>query len=227
MNVWKNVLPRMLIATLGVALFSSLGHSFSKMSTEQLELFDHHKLYRFVFDGPEDKVAHGPESIEAEGEGNSEEEIIIRTSDGAQHVFREVDARQIEDPQVSLSTIVENVLLMKGRTFEHVDGNTKFIVTFFEDIKMVTEDGVTLIGRYAGSSYRDQEKYVQHYLDGDECDLCPGKRRSCLLYFSPGLEEASLNSPKEVSTCKYKAVITGKEISSQRAYKKIEYRVVR
>lgn len=145
----------------------------------------------------------------------------IHTSDNATHIFKETSINTIKNTN-NVSFIISKVLHLRDKVFEHRDGDIKFMVKLFDRVTMATEEGTILVGVYSGSSYKDN-KYVQYYLNGDECDIYCGRKRSFILTFEGGDGEMELLSPKEFSTCRYKSTILGKGLVDEVTYKTIAY----
>ncbi|KAI5192082.1 hypothetical protein NECID01_1791 [Nematocida sp. AWRm77] len=158
-----------------------------------------------------DRVYYRP--VRREGVEGSERRV-----GGMCYVFKEDAERKEFNPNASLVGRIDKIFGLGGEVLEHVEGSTKIRLEPFKSITLETEDGRTNVGTYS-SMYEHQGEIAQRYTNGDQCDICKGKKWEGSVIFLPRKGPLELIGPVESSTCTYKLVVQGDSLGREETYK--------
>ncbi|KAI5166681.1 hypothetical protein NEIG_01980 [Nematocida sp. ERTm5] len=112
---------------------------------------------------------------------------------------------------------IDKLLNLAGKELVHSDKNNKIILTPFNSIKLLNDDGEVNVGYYAGS-YIKKDRIIQKYINGDVCDICKSKNWTGAVHYIADSNETHLSGPVEASTCSYKFLVSGKDLASMDEY---------
>lgn len=132
--------------------------------------------------------------------------------------FQEEGERQEFNANTDTLSRIDKILGLAGQRLEHVEGSTKIILEPFKSITLESEDGQINVGSYAGLRERRGE-IVQSYTNGDQCDICKGKRWEGTVVFLPDNGPLELTGPVESSTCSYRLVVKGEPLGAEETYR--------
>ncbi|KAI5173243.1 hypothetical protein NEFER03_2195 [Nematocida sp. LUAm3] len=142
--------------------------------------------------------------------------------DNRVYMFQEKEETNIFNRELGLLDRVDKVLDMMGRKIELVEGGTKIVLDPFVSIRLESEDGSIDVGQYS-NMFETRDELVQRYTNGDNCDICKGKKWSGSVIYRPDKNSIHLSGPIENSTCNYKLVVKGEELGATERIKKLIY----
>lgn len=134
------------------------------------------------------------------------------------YFFEEISEKEELNKAPNTIDQINRMIELREKKLSHSDGTTKITLVPFGSIQLESEETRINIGKYH-HTYKGKENIIQSYRNGDQCDICRGKRWKGTIIYKVDKGPLELTGPVESSTCNFTLVVKGEDLAVPEKYR--------